>query len=417
MAVMRLVKTGLPTNPKAGDVVRYDLTLHVTGSQADAVTLIDVLPSGLIPSTVVFVSGPTGTLNAGTITWILGPVTMGDVTVAFTVQVDPGVEAESVLRNTGHSTSTSAAPADAFVDTKVRGDVQVTLAVYNEAGEVVKTFPVKYMSKPVDSMNLSSNGIIATVGDSVTIAWGSGRVLGAWDGISNNGQWVANGAYYVKVDSVDPYGTTTSVTKALTVARAVSDVGLTVYNHAGEAVRHLVETFSGPIDNITEARLTADVISPSNGTGVGVATTAVMSGSALLGTWDGRNDQGSIVSNGQYYIEVKVVDGKGNHSTVQLAVAVLASRDGGKAIVRPNLLTPEKPIGTIDGGVVGGAVNVKVFSLTGGYVESLNGVPGSGVVQLNSANLSSGMYLLMGQVKNADGTVGGNFRIKVMVKK
>jgi hypothetical protein len=48
-----LVKTGLPTNPKAGDVVRYDLTLHVSGSFADAVTMTDVMPNGLLPSTVV----------------------------------------------------------------------------------------------------------------------------------------------------------------------------------------------------------------------------------------------------------------------------------------------------------------------------------------------------------------------------
>jgi flagellar hook assembly protein FlgD len=348
----------------------------------------------------------------------LGAVTTGDVTVSFTVQVDPVVEADSVLRNMGHATSPSAVTANAYTDTKVRGDVQVKVAVYNEAGEVVKTFPVKYMSKPVDSLDLSSNGVISNVGDSVTFAWGGGRVLGTWDGTGTNGQLVGNGAYYVKVDSVDAFGTTTSVTKYLTVARAVSDVGLTVYNHAGEAVRHLTETFSGPIDNITEARVTANVISPTNGTSVGVTTTSVMSGSALLGTWDGRNDQGSIVTNGQYYIEVKVADGKGNHSTVQLAVAVLASRDGGNAVVvKPNLLTAEKPIATIDGGLAGGTVNVKVFSLMGSLVGSLNGVPGSGVVELNGTNLASGMYILVGQVKKADGTVYQNFKAKVMVTK
>jgi flagellar hook assembly protein FlgD len=391
--------------------------MHVTGSQADSVTMTDVLPTGLIPSTVVFVSGIAGIVTGHTITWVLGAVPMGDVTVSFTVQVDMGVEADSILRNTGHATSPSAAPVEAWADLKVKGDIQVTMAVYNEAGEVVRRFPAKYLSKTVDSLNLSSNGVISTVGDSVTISWGGGRVLDTWDGTNNNGQLVANGAYYVKVDNVDSYGTTTSVTKFLTVARVVSDVGLTVYNHAGEAVRHLAETYSGVIDNITQARLTASVISPTNGTSEGVSMTAVMSGSLLLGIWDGRNDQGRIVNNGQYYIEVKVADGKGDHATVDLPVAVLAPWDGGKVIVKPNLLTPEKPIGIIDGGVAGGTVKVKVFSLTGGVVESLNGVPGSGVVQLNSTGLTSGMYILLGQVKNADGTVGGNFRTKVMVVK
>jgi hypothetical protein len=85
--------------------------------------------------------------------------------------------------------------------------------------------------------------------------------------------------------------------------------------------------------------------------------------------------------------------------------------------VKPNLLTAEKPIATIDGGLAGGTVNVKVFSLMGSLVGSLNGVPGSGVVELNGTNLASGMYILVGQVKKADGTVYQNFKAKVMVTK
>jgi flagellar hook assembly protein FlgD len=374
------------------------------------------MPNGLVPSTVAFVSGPAGTVSGNTITWVLGTVSPGDLRVSFTVQVDPGVEANSLLRNTGHATSPSTASADAWADVKVKGDVQVTMAVYNEAGEVVKTFPVKYLSKSVDSMDLSSNGVLSTVGASVTMMWDGGRMFETWDGTSNFGALVTNGTYYVKVDSVDAYGTTTSVTKPLSVNRAVSTVGLTVFNQAGEAVRHLMQTYSGPIDDITEARLTASVISPTNGTSEGVTTTSVMSGSALLGTWDGRNDQGRTVGDGQYYIELKMDDGKGDHSTLDLAVAVLATRGGGKArVLKPNVLTREKPIGTIDGGVPGGTVNVKVYALTGSLVETLHGVPGSGTVQLNDAGLSSGMYILVGEVKNADGTVGGNFHTKVMV--
>jgi hypothetical protein len=164
--------------------------------------------------------------------------------------------------------------------------------------------------------------------------------------------------------------------------------------------------------------LTASVISPTNGKSEGVTTTSVMSGSALLGTWDGRNDGGKIVNNGQYFIELKVEDGKGDHSTVVLAVSVLASRDGGQTmVVRPNVLTKDHLMGTIDGGVAGGTVNVKVYSLTGSLVETLNGVPGSGTAQLNGAALSSGIYILVGEVKKVDGTVSENFHTKVVVVK
>jgi hypothetical protein len=74
-------------------------------------------------------------------------------------------------------------------------------------------------------------------------------------------------------------------------------------------------------------------------------------------------------------------------------------------------------MGTIDGGVAGGTVNVKVYSLTGSLVETLNGVPGSGTAQLNGAALSSGIYILVGEVKKVDGTVSENFHTKVVVVK
>ena len=417
MAVMNLVKTGLPTTPKAGDVVRYDLTLSVTGSQADAVTVTDDLPAGLLPTTVSFISSPAGTIVGTHITWVLGTVTPGSVTVSFTVQVDPGAEAQSVLRNLGHATSTSALNVDAYVDTTLRGDVKVTVAVYNSAGEVVKTFPVKYLSNPVDDMEVAGNGAITMAGGSVTMTWGGGRVLGTWDGTGNNGQAVADGTYYVKVDSVDAYGTTTSVTKPLTVSRSVSQVTLTVYNQAGEVVRHLLSTWSGPIDNVTTARLTASVISPTNGSGSdGVTETVVMSGNAALGTWDGRNDNGAIVNNGQYHIEVSVKDGKGGSSSVDLAVAVLSVREGGKTmVVKPNVLTEGNRVGVIEGGVMGGTVNVKVYALTGALAMNLRGVPGAGMVEVDSASLASGMYILVGEVRDAGGAVKQDFRTKVMV--
>jgi len=418
MAVLKLDKTGSPAAPKAGDFIRYDLTLHVTESAASSVTLTDVLPTGLIPSTVAFISGPSGMVSGHTITWILGTVMPGDVQVSFSVQVDPGTAGETILRNTGHATSLSSLPTDAWASVKVRGDIQVIIGIYNEAGELVRGFPTVYLSNSVDAIDVTSNGVLSNVGDSVTISWGGGRILGSWDGTSQLGQMVANGAYYVKVDSVDAYGTTTSVTKSLSVNRAVSTVGLTVFNQAGEAVRHLTQTYTGPINNITEARLTANVISPTNGKSEGVTTTSVMSGNALLGTWDGRNDGGQIVNNGQYFIALKVEDGQGDHSTVDLAVSVLASRDGGQTmVVRPNVLTKDHLVGMIDGGVAGGTVNVKVYSLTGSLVETLNGTPGSGTAQLNGANLSSGIYILVGEVKKVDGTVGENFRTKVMVVK
>jgi len=414
--MMRLVKTGLPETPKAGDLVRYDLTITVDQSPASAVTLVDDLPTGLLPSTVRFVSGPVGTVMGNQITWVIGTVTPGVVTVSFTVQVDPAAEAESVLRNLGHATSPDTVDAEAFADTKVRGDVRVTAAVYNEAGEVVKTLPMRYLSKPVDELDLSPDGVISALGESLTMTWGDGRVLGAWDGLGEDGQLVSNGSYYVKVDSVDAYGTTTSVTRALSVNRAVSKVEVVVYNEAGEAVRHLLSLWSGPIDNITKAYLTANVISPSAGESGGVTVTAVMSGGTVLAVWDGRSDKGSIVNNGQYYVELKVEDGQESSSTLDLPVAVLTDRSGPRSlVVKPNTLTAKHRVAVLDGGVVGGTVDARVYSLSGTLVKTLQGVPGNGTAVLDGSDLASGLYIVVGKGRSATGDVVEDFQKKVLV--
>jgi uncharacterized repeat protein (TIGR01451 family) len=194
LAVMSLQKKASVAMLRAGDVVRYDLILHVSGSSASAVTLTDMLPNGLIPSTVVFVSGPVGTVNGQTLTWVLGTTAPGDVDVSFTVQVDPLTQGESILTNTAQATSPSALPVDASVSLKVKGDIQVVIGVYNEAGELVRTFPVMYLSNPVGSMDVTGNGVLTSVGSSVTLTWDGGRVLGSWDGTGQDGQLVANGS-------------------------------------------------------------------------------------------------------------------------------------------------------------------------------------------------------------------------------
>jgi len=377
---------------------------------------VDDLPTGLLPETVRFVSGPAGTVVGNHITWVIGTLTPGDLTVSFTVQVDPAAEAESVLRNVGLATSPDTADAEAYADTKVRGDVRVTMAVYNEAGEVVKTFPVKFLSRPVVEMETSGDGVLDTLGEALTMTWGDGRVLGGWDGKGEDGQLVSNGSYYVKVDSVDAYGTTTSVTKALTVNRAVSKVEVVVYNEAGEAVRHLLSLWSGPIDNITKAYLTASVISPSAGESGGVTVTAVMSGGTVLAVWDGRSDKGSIVNNGQYYIELKVEDGQTSSSTLDLPVAVLTDRSGPRSlVVKPNTLTAKRRVAVLDGGVVGGTVDARVYSLNGTLVKTIQGVPGNGTAVLDGSDLASGLYIVVGKVRSATGEVVEDFQKKLLV--
>jgi uncharacterized repeat protein (TIGR01451 family) len=420
MTVMSLVKTGLPTNPKAGDVVRYDLTLHVTGSLADAVTMTDVLPTGLIPSTVTYLSAPAGTLSGSTITWVLGAVTTGDVTVSFTVQVNPAVEADSVLRNMGHATSPSATTADAYTDTKVRGDVQVTVAVYNEAGEKVMTFPVKDMSKPVDSLDLSSNCVISNVGDSVTFAWGGGRVLGTWDGTSTNGQLVGNGAYYVKVDSVDAYGTTTSVTKPLTVNRRVVELTVDIFNKAGELVRKLYSEISGTGSGITDVTLSTSLIHPGGDGKDGIPpTVGIVLSNGTAAVWDGTSDAGVNVSDGLYYIHVKLKNAQSGNAEFTKYVSVQGSRPNtGNTGVWPNSLVAGQTLVTLHAQSLGSTERIRavLYTIAGMKTGTVEGSVGQNNVKWDLGRYQSGLYIVVMDTMDG-GRLKDRTTLKLIVQK
>ena len=399
MAVMSLVKTDLPTNPRAGDVVRYDLTLHVMESAASSVTMTDVLPTGLIASTVSFVSGPAGTVSGNTITWLLGTVSIGDVTVSFTVRVDSGVEANSVLRNTGHTTSSSASPVDAWVDTKIRGDVQVTVSVYNEAGEVVKTFPVRYLSKPVDSLDLSSNGVLSTVGASVTMMWDGGRMFETWDGTSNFGALVTNGTYYVEVDSVDAYGTTTSVTKPLTVNRRVVKLTIQIYNKVGELVRSLYAEKPGTEDKITDVTLSTQVIHPGGDGKDGISSTVgIILSNGVAAVWDGTADSGVNVGDGMYYIHVKAENTESGTVDITKDVSVLGSRPNtGNTGVWPNALTASHMVATLHAQNLDSTQRIRavLFTIAGSKAGTVEGSVGQNDVKWDLSIYQSGLYIVV----------------------
>ena len=198
----------------------------------------------------------------------------------------------------------------------------------------------------------------------------------------------------------------------------VIDGVLKVYNEAGELVRTLYTETAGPIENVTDAHLTATTISPSTtGTG-GTQTTAVMVDDTLLAVWDGRDDQGQIVKNGQYYVEVKTDDGKGGHTTVDLPVTVLTANGNlTTSTVAPNVLTPMNPIATINGGTAGSTVKVTVYRLNGDRVVTVQGAAGAGVAAWDSRGAAAGLYLLAVEVVNSDGKNPGRQIVKVLVRK
>jgi flagellar hook assembly protein FlgD len=338
-------------------------------------------------------------VSGNTITWVLGAVSTGSVTVSFTVQVDPGVDANSILRNLGHATSPSALTADAYTDTKVRGDVQVTVAVYNEAGEVVTKFPVKYLSNVVDSLDLSSNGVLSNVGDSVTMTWGGGRVLGTWDGANSKGDLVENGAYYVKVDSVDAYGTTTSVTKPLTVNRRVVKLTIQIYNKVGELVRSLYAEKPGTEDKITDVTLSTQVIHPGGDGKDGISSTVgIILSNGVAAVWDGTADSGVNVGDGMYYIHVKAENTESGTVDITKDVSVLGSRPNtGNTGVWPNALTASHMVATLHAQNLDSTQRIRavLFTIAGSKAGTVEGSVGQNDVKWDLSIYQSGLYIVV----------------------
>jgi flagellar hook assembly protein FlgD len=359
-------------------------------------------------------------VSGNTLTWVLGTVSPGDVTVSFSVQVDPATVGESVLKNVGHATSVSSLPVDAWTNTKVKGDVQVTMAVYNQAGELVRTFPSVYLSNPVDAMDLTGDGVLSDVGDSVTLTWEGGRVLGSWDGTGQMGQMVANGSYYVKVDSVDAYGVTSSVTKSVTVNRRVVKVTVQVYNEAGELVRQLYAEKPTGDSDVKDITLSTQVLHPGGDGKDGIpSTVGIVLSDGVAMTWDGTGENGTNVQDGTYYLQVKVENGASGTVEVTRPIAVLGSTPAtGNTGVWPNVLADGQMVAILHARNLGSGQRIRamIFTLAGMRAGVIEGLEGQNDLKWDLGRFQSGFYLVV--LETAEGKLLKNRTIlKVIVRK
>jgi flagellar hook assembly protein FlgD len=277
------------------------------------------------------------------------------------------------------------------VTVKVAGSVQVQLAVYNAAGELVKLLATYWTSGTVKSLTLSDT-VLRQVGDKIDLYF-NGRLLASWDGLDTRGLTVANGAYYIKMDVVDAYGVDDAVIKAVSVEFPQRWVKVTVYNAAGEGARwynaeQVQEALAGGGNLKTEdlkvssVRLSPLVISPSYTNPSAPDGSAVLkfpSGATM--SWDGRNSKGEIVANGQYEVEVRSWGDTLTEQTILLPVAVLhGNLNQTQTVLAPNPVHLSRDtqavfrIVSADPSV--DHVEVRLYTLTGNLVQKLTNEPG-----------------------------------------
>jgi flagellar hook assembly protein FlgD len=288
--------------------------------------------------------------------------------------------------------------------------------VYNSSGELVKVILVTHTTTVVNGITGESDTVIDRVGDVVDLYW-QGEWYGAWDGTNADGKAVANGEYYVKVDSVDSYGVTKTVTMDVTVNRKVARLDITIYNAAGEAVRHLTSVEAADLGaNVNAVALSTDVIQPNTNL-AGVASTLTINlPNGTTAVWDGRSDTGATVADGQYYVEVKTEGDGGETTVVVKTVAVLCVSAGKTVTAMPNVLSKANPT-TRFVAAAGTTVKVVVYSTAGEKVAAVWGAPGSGEAVWDSTPAASGFYLAVASTYDTAGRLLGRMVLKINVGK
>jgi len=385
----------------SGDVIQYFITLEISYNPAHNVTVTDVLPTGVTYAGPL-VGYPAGTESGGVITWTFDTLAPGTYTLGYGVRVNDFLANGTVLTNeAGITHSRLPVPITASASATVVGDYTVRVGVYNSAGELVREILVSDFSQPVDSVDIMTDSVIDSYGDIVTFYY-KGVPFGSWDGTTTGGTPVVNGEYTVKIDNIDDYGMVSSVTDDVTVNRPTSLVQITIYNSAGEAVRHLTAETSGPRDLVTSVTLSTTTIQPSYGPPKpgSVPEVGIVLSDGTTKTWDGRNDDGAIVTTGQYFVEVKCEDGKGGETVVTREISVMAdSTDSGEVVAGPNpVLEGEAGTKFMVRGGSSNTLRASIYNVAGELVRKVEGASGAGEVWWGTEGVASGLYIAVVEV-------------------
>jgi flagellar hook assembly protein FlgD len=417
-----LIKTASSVRLSALDNVVYQVyfTNFGTGS-VGPVTLVDSLPTTLAETYMTGSAAPSAAFDptANTLTWVvpsLGPGASVTVNYAMAVALT-GSQFNPIVNNAQLSYSGGTVNTSAAVS--VVGDYVIKLAVYNSAGEKVKDLATFEIG--ADISNFQIVGQTITTENGVAQFFYNGHLMTSWDATDTQGQKVANGTYFVKIDSTTPFGSTTSITQNIYVNIVRSTMLVTIYNQAGEAVRtftteQIESQMAGgvyqPSDlNLGLMQLSGQVFTPSyqNPTAPGNRLIITL-GSGNTLAWDGTNDAGVIVDSGIYFVEIQSnVPDKSNQQVVR-QVRVLNPHQGpGTGVVLvPNPIhlsqttQAQFQIGLNSSQVTG--TQVKIYTIAGEWIQTLPNLPGNpGLVNWDLSNgLASGTYLAVVEVLIGD---------------
>ena len=197
----------------------------------------------------------------------------------------------------------------------------------------------------------------------------------------------------------------------MTVSRSIAKVSVAIYNEAGEVVRHLYAYVDDPgTMDMGNVQLSNTVIEPTLGTPSASGTSAVTMTfpDGLTLSWDGKDDNGQVVTNGDYLMEVHWVNGSGGEEDISRSVVVEnrgAMATSGNVYVQPNILKGGVTSAWVMApGGVGLTVTVNLYDTAGEKVKpTIVGQAGTSMALLDVTGLASGLYFVVVDLTDSSG--------------
>ncbi len=399
----------------------------MNSSGVSNVVVTDSLPATVAANYVAGSASNGGVFNSvtNTLTWTI-PYVPGETTVQLTYQLQMAMLAAEYnpVVNNAQLTYPGGVTAVASNSVSIIGNYIVSLSIYNSAGELLKTIATFETNVPISGFTVT--GGVITTNSGVAQFYYNGILIGSWDATNISGQKVTNGDYLVKINSVDPLGEVTTVTHTVTVDISSSTLQLAVYNEAGEVVKtftqqQLATLLTGgsilPSDyNVTQAKLSSQTIDPTYGAPTSADNLLTITlGSGDSFTWNGRGDNGAILTPGIYFIEFESQIPGQAPQEITMTIRVMANNSNNVVGITmgPNPIrldqTTQAKFFINNPNLQFDTVQVRLYTLAGELMNTLLSQPGdpSEVVwDLSAGGVASGAYLAVVELKSNGGLVG-----------
>ena len=302
------------------------------------------------------------------------------------------------------------------------------IAIYNEAGELVRFIGSSPTNNTINQIILSTGGqsnvTLMTTQNPLSIYLpnvetpnnlGDGGTNFEWNSNNNANQTTGSGVYYIKFEELDMYGHTNVLIKEITVMVVQEYVEVCIFNSAGEKIKTIRD-----YKDVTNTKISLKVGKDDNG------QVYVVKGNndinITYGTnlneyviWDGLNDQGTAVGAGSYEVQVSVVSTQGRTVVAAKSIVVLSEKvtymKDVSIIPNPysrNILDLKPIKFAWVAGTETGWMSVTVYNMAGEKVRTINATLESGSVLWDvksgeNSRIAAGYYVAVFESKSTTG--------------